>query len=71
MKHRTPYDPETVLLGVWLLSGDLDVYLYTYGHNSIIHKSQELNATQVPIDGWLAGCVDGWIDGWMDGWMDG
>lgn len=28
-------------------------------------QSQELNATQVPIDGWLAGYVDGWTDEYM------
>lgn len=76
------YDPETVFLGIRLLRGDLDIHLYTCGPSSIIHKSQELNATQVPTDGWLAGCVEGWMDGymmddrwmdngwWMDGWAD-
>ena len=59
--------PDTVL-GARLLSGDLHIYLYTYGPSSISHKSQELNATQAPTDGWLAGCVDGWTGGYM---MDG
>ena len=55
----------------WLsryIRGDLDIYLYTYGPSSISHKNQELNATQAPTDGWLAGCVDGWTGGYM---MDG
>ena len=51
--------PDTVL-GARLLSGDLHIYLYTYGPSRA--KSQELNATQVPTDGWL--------DAWMDGWMN-
>ena len=51
--------PDTVL-GARLLSGDLHIYLYTYGPSRA--KSQELNATQVPTDGWL--------DAWMAGWMN-
>ena len=29
---------------------DLNKYLYTHAHNSIIHKCQELETTQVSID---------------------
>ena len=28
-------------------------YLYAYGYSSIIHNSQEVEATQVAIDGWM------------------
>ena len=27
--------------------------LYTYGYSSIIHNSQEIEATQVSTDGWM------------------
>ena len=28
-------------------------YLYTHVHSSTIHNSQEVEATQIPIDGWI------------------
>lgn len=32
-------------------SSDLNRYLYTSGHSSIIHNGQTMEATEMPIDG--------------------
>lgn len=35
----------------------------------MIHGSQDLEGTQLLIDGWMDGSMDGWMDGSMDGWI--
>lgn len=36
-----------------LLNNDFKTYLYSYVHSSIIHNSEKVEATKIPIDGWM------------------
>lgn len=45
--------------------------LHPHVHSSMIHGSQDLEGTQLLIDGWMDGSMDRWIDGWINEWIDG
>ena len=50
------YDAEIPLLGIYpqkLKEGTQTDYLYTHVHNSVIHSSQQVEATHVSINGWM------------------
>ena len=44
---------------------------YTCVQGSTSHNSQNVEATQVSLAGWMDKWMSGWMDGYMDEWMDG
>ena len=53
LNSELPHDPEISLMGIYPPKGcmDLNRYLYTHAHRSIIQKSQKVEVPQVSING--------------------
>ena len=52
LNRELPHDPAIPLLGIYtkrIKSSDSNRYLYTNGHSSIIHKSQQVKTTQMSM----------------------
>ena len=57
LNKESPYNPEIPLLDISVLkrikSRDLNRYLHTHIHSSLIHHNQKEETTQMFIDGWM------------------